>query len=136
MSNEVLLSWSHVSTRTTVGNDLIFFFESILKPRRQRKGEKKQEVVDDLSVCVLMLLPEIDILPSFVAVSIAKWTYKFLKLPLDLMLVTWWSLKAGASHSKSPPYQVLQLLLKVLHHLIGISVDTVGLVYHVILQPT
>ena len=49
---------------------------------------KKQEVRDDLSVCVLNTLPKVCSLLSLLAVNLTKVGYRFFKKSRDLTLVT------------------------------------------------
>ena len=49
---------------------------------------KKQEVGDDLSVCVLNILPKVSSLPSLLSINLVKVEYRFFKQSCDLMLVT------------------------------------------------
>ena len=56
-----------------------------VKERKREKGERKkrQKVNDNLSVCILNILLEVNILPSLVAISLVKLRYDFIKLAHD-----------------------------------------------------
>ena len=40
--------------------------------KKERKGKRKQEVGDDLRVCVLNILPEVSTMPSLVVINLVK----------------------------------------------------------------
>ena len=43
-----------------------------LLPKYQRERKREQEAGDDLSFCVLKLLPEVNTLPNLVAISLVR----------------------------------------------------------------
>ena len=54
-----------------------------------RKIKTKQEIGDDLSTCVLNILPKVSSLPSLLAINRMKVENRFFKQSCDLVLVTW-----------------------------------------------
>ena len=61
-----------MSTKTTDGNYLKKFASSSRNGREENGQEKKKEVSDALSVCVLNLLLKVSTLPYLVAIILIK----------------------------------------------------------------
>ena len=80
------------------------FCKSVKKTVTRRKSKRKQGVGDDLSVCVLNILPKVSSLPKVLTVKLTKVEIK------DFQMVTWRHVGhfikgscLGASYTKTAP---------------------------------